>query len=391
MDKSDRLRGKLSRRELLTAGLAGICTLGVVGNSGCIPAVARREDQAQEMGGLGLVRPIPASWFSERDQSRVACDLCPHRCVLADGQRSRCRVRENRHGVGYTLAYGNPALVQEDPVERKPFFHVVPGSRALSVSTAGCNLACSFCEVWDMALVRPEDVLAYDMSPELVVAHAQVSGVRAISYAFGEPVVFYEYMADIAGLAREAGLLNLIHTAGYIEPEPLRRLSETLDAANVDLKGFDPAFYREYVGGELQPVLDSLRLLRDAGVHVEITNILIPTLNDDMDTIGEMCAWIAGELGAGVPLHFARFYPLYRLAALPRTPVSTLDRARKVALEAGLDYVYIAKVTGHDGENTFCPGCGEAIIKRLGFVIEEIQMEDGSCRYCGRDIPGRWI
>jgi len=299
-------------------------------------------------------------------------------------------VRENRDGEGYTLAYGNPALIQEDPVEREPFFHVMPGTRALSIATAGCNLACRFCEVWDMTQVAPEEVHAYDMPPEAVVAHARVANVPSISYAFGEPVVFYEYMAAVAALAREAGLLNLIHTAGYIQPEPLIELSGLLDAANVDLKSFDPAFYREVVDGELEPVLGTLRLLRDAGVHIEVTNIVIPTLNDDMNKIGEMCEWIRDELGAGVPVHFARFYPLYKLSDLPRTPVSTLDEARNTALEAGLEFVYVARVTGHEGENTFCPGCGKTLIRRVGFVVDEMHLEDGRCKYCGRDIPGRW-
>ncbi len=242
-----------------------------------------------------------------------------------------------------------------------------------------------------MALVHPEDVYAYDMSPDRIVAHAQASGVRAISYAFGEPVIFYEYMLDIASRAREAGLLNLIQTAGYIQPEPLQELSGKLDAANVDLKAFDPTFYQEVVGGELQPVLASLKSLWEAEVHVEITNTVIPTLNDDMDMIRAMCTWIVKELGAGVPLHFSRFYPLYRLSALPRTPVSTLDRAREVALEAGLEYVYIAKVVGHEGGNTFCGECGELVIKRVGFVIDEMHLENGGCRYCRREIPGRWV
>jgi pyruvate formate lyase activating enzyme len=309
---------------------------------------------------------------------------------LAVGERSPCRVRENRGGVGYTLTYGNPALVQEDPIERKPFYHVAPGSRVLSIATAGCNLACHFCEVWDIALVRPEDVHNYDMPPEKVVEHALASGVRAISYAFGEPAAFYEYMASTATLAKEAGLLNLAHTAAYIRPEPLRKLCRTLDAVNVDLKSFDPDFYRSVVGGELAPVLENLILLRGEGVHLEITNIVIPTLNDDLGMIGKMCRWIADELGPDVPLHFARFYPLFRLSTLPQTPVSTLEQARETGLRAGLKFVYIAKVIGHEGENTFCPGCGQKVIKRMGFVIAEMNVGNGACNNCGTAVSGLW-
>lgn len=387
----NRFDRQLNRREFLKTGLAGICGFCMAGNIACTPETEPVEQTLPHLAQKGFVKPVPAAWFSGLEADIVRCELCPNLCELAAGERAPCRVRENRGGTGYTLAYSNPALIQEDPVERKPFFHVTPGSRALSISTAGCNLACEFCEVWDMALVAPEEVFAYDMPPEKVVAHALASDVRAVSYAFGEPVVFYEYMAEIATLAKDAGLLNLIHTAGYIQPEPLQELSGVLDAANVDLKSFDPQFYRQVVGGELQPVLKTLKTLHEAGVHLEITNIVIPTLNDDMDLISNMCTWIADELGPGVPLHFARFYPLYRLSALPRTPVSTLDQARNVALEAGLEYVYVAKVTGHAGENTFCPECGETIIKRVGFVIDEMHLEDGRCEFCGRAIPGRWV
>lgn len=380
----------LSRRELFKAGALSVCALSLSKVAGCAPV--RSEPQEQAAGGvqIGLINPVPSPWFRQAENNRVRCQLCPRGCSLAEGERSPCRVRENRGGVGYTLTYGNPALVQEDPVERKPFYHVVPGSRALSIATAGCNLSCHFCEVWDIALVKPEEVHNYDMPPEKVVAHALASGVRAVSYAFGEPAAFFEYMASTAALAKEAGLLNLAHTAGYLRPEPLRKLCRTLDAVNVDLKGFDEAFYREVVGGELAPVLENLKILRDEGVHLEITNIVIPTLNDDLALIRKMCRWIAEELGPEVPLHFARFYPLFRLSTLPQTPVSTLEQAREAGLQAGLKFVYIAKVIGHEGENTFCPGCGQKVIKRIGFIIAEMNLENGACKNCGTALPGLW-
>ncbi len=385
------LAGRSSRRQFLKVAGGG-CALGLAVFFGCSPIaeeVTPPEDGAATQQH-GFVRPVRAGWFSKVGQAGVKCELCPRECQLMDGERGACRVRENREGVLYTLAFGNPALAQEDPVERKPFFHVLPGSRALSISTAGCNLDCKFCEVWDMALVAPEEIHTYDMPPEKVVAHAQASGVRSVSYAFGEPVIFYEYMMKTATLAKEAGLLNLIHTAGYIQPEPLLELCGKLDGANVDLKSFEPEFYREVVGGELKPVLKTLMLLREAGVHLEITYLVIPTLNDDLNKVNEMCKWVIKELGADVPLHFARFYPLYKLSALPRTPVSTLDQVRNTALEAGLKFVYVAKVSGHAGENTYCPGCAKTIIKRLGFVIEELHLKNGACSNCGTPIPGRW-
>lgn len=378
---------KWSRRDFFKAGAGGICALGLgclplnaLGQTGPDPATPRK----------GYVNPAPSPWFREISGGGLQCSLCPRRCELSPGERAMCRVRENRDGRGYTLAYGNPALVREDPVERLPFFHAFPGSRTLSLSTAGCNLSCKFCEVWDMALVDPEEIYAYDMPPERVIRHTRDSGLSIISYAFGEPSVFYEYMFETAALAKEEGMANLLHTAAYLEPDPLRELAPRLDAANVDLKGFEGKFYQDAVGGDIQPVLDSLKLLREEGVHLEITNILIPTLNDGQEEIGQMCEWIRRELGPDVPLHFARFYPLYELSHLPQTPVSSLDQARDTAREAGLEFVYVARVTGHEGENTFCPDCGEKIIDRTGFVIDEMRLTNGKCEECGRRIPGKW-
>jgi pyruvate formate lyase activating enzyme len=382
-------RGQISRREILKAAGAGACALCLAGVVGVVPA-ARAQTERDQAAQPGLIGRMPSPWFEPLDGGDVRCTLCPHRCRLADGQRGRCRVRENRGGTGYTLAYGNPCLVQLDPVERKPFFHVLPGTRALSVSTAGCPIECRFCEVWDMALVAPEEVYAYDLPPERLIEHALEVGAASISFAFGEPVAFFEYMHDAAALARAAGLRVLVHTSGYIEEAPLAALSTVIDAVNVDLKGFDEAYYRDMCGAELAPVLRTLRRLHDSGVHVEITNLVIPTLNDDADGVRAMCRWIASELSPDVPLHFSRFYPLYKLTNLPPTPVSTLDRARAIALEEGLHYVYVARVTGHEGEDTFCPHCGSTAIARLGFMVEEVAIDDGRCRACGGRIAGRW-
>lgn len=375
-----------NRREFLRG--TGLSLLGLTALQGWRKrSCTRAEAQTAQRG---FVNPRPASWSVQKEEGKVHCQLCPWDCTLKKGERGPCMVRENREGVLYTYAFGNPALIQEDPVERKPFFHVLPGTRALSISTAGCNLHCKFCEVWDMALVAPEQVHAYDIPPEKVIELGVQSNVPSISYAFGEPVIFYEYMQEIAQQAKKAGLLNLIHTSGFIQPEPLTQLLPLMDGANVDLKGFQEQFYQEVVGGDLEVVLNTLKMMKEAGIHLEITHLIIPTLNDDREEMKAMCTWIVEELGPHVPLHFARFYPLYRLSALPRTPVSTLDEAREIAQEVGLNYVYVARVTGHEGENTFCPDCGEIIIRRVGFVIEQIQLEKGHCRYCGLEIPGRW-
>ncbi len=383
----------MTRKQFLKVSAAGACTLCIAGfgiPGRFLEARTAPADVPEQSAKMGFMAPREGAWFESLDQGRVKCGLCPRQCLLNRGERAVCRVRENRGGKGYTLAYANPALIQEDPVERKPFFHVLPGTRALSISTAGCNLSCKFCEVWDMALVDPEEVHAYNMPPEAVVDHALAAGLKSLSYAFGEPVIFYEYMYDVARRGKEAGLLNLVHTAGYIREKPLEELCGILDAANVDLKSFNEDFYREVVGGELKPVLQTLKTLRKKDIHVEITSIVIPTLNDDMDMLRDMCSWISDELGPDTPLNLARFYPLYRLSGLPRTPVSTLDQARETAMQAGLNHVYVARVTGHEGENTFCPGCGKKIIDRVGFVIDRVDMKDGRCLHCGREISGIW-
>ncbi len=375
---------RMTRRMFMRNSLAGVCALCLTGISGMIQPAKAFEPLK------GFVNPTPSVWFSGLADDVIQCRLCPKQCRIPAGQRGQCGVRENRDGRGYTLAYGNPVLVQMDPLERMPFFHVRPGMRALSVSTTGCPLECHFCEVWDMALVAPEEVYAYDLPPEQIIAQAQASGVGAVAYAFGEPVVFYEYMTDMAQMAKNAGLLNLMHTSGYISPEPLKALVDKLDAVNIDLKGFDPQFYRNMTGGELAHVKHTLGILKDARVHIEITNLLIPTLNDDMDQIKAMCTWIRYELGADVPVHFARFYPLYKLANLPSTPVATLERARAVALESGLRYVYIARVTGHVAGNTFCPVCQTEVITRMGFVVKAQHLKNGRCPNCDNMVAGLW-
>ena len=384
-EKKPREDREFGRRDFFRMGAGAVCFLGLAGLLG-VPGRA-----SGQVSRKGLVRPRVSPWFVPLAGGDVRCTLCPKECRIPPGARGACRVRENRGGALYTLAYGNPCLVQLDPVERKPFFHVFPGSRALSVSTAGCPLECKFCEVWDMALTGPEDLHGYDLTPEDVVAHARAAGAKAVSFAFGEPAAFFEYMADTAARAKEAGLRVLMHSSGYLSAAPLRKLVPFLDAVNIDLKSFDPVFYREICGGELAPVLETLKRLRAAGVHIEITNLLIPGLNDGEDLVRGMCAWMERELGPDIPLHFSRFYPLYKLANLPPTPVSALDRARSLARQAGLRYVYVSRVTGHEGANTYCPDCGNAVIRRMGFVITAMSLDRGACGKCGTRIPGMWM
>ncbi|MBD3348910.1 MAG: AmmeMemoRadiSam system radical SAM enzyme, partial [Candidatus Eisenbacteria bacterium] len=316
------------------------------------------------------------------------CSLCPRECVVPPDGRGHCGVRENRDGVYYTLTYGNPCAVHVDPIEKKPFYHFLPTTTAFSIATAGCNLDCKFCQNWQISQSRPEDLRSYDLPPSRLVDAALESGAPSIAYTYSEPTVFYEYMLDCAKLAREEGLRNVYHSNGYISEAPLRELCAYLDAANIDLKGMSDEYYREMAEGTLEPVLRTLRILREEGVHVEITTLVVPGRNDSPDMIRRECEWIRENLGADVPLHFSRFHPQHKLTDLPPTPIETLERARAIALDSGLRYVYIGNVPGHQASHTYCPECGSVLIRRVGYSVETAGFEDGRCRECGAPIPG---
>ena len=342
------------------------------------------------MAKKGLIKTKLSPYFISLEGGEIQCELCPHRCRVAKGKRGICRVRENRDGKYYSLVYGNPCAVHLDPIEKKPLFHVLPGTGSFSLATAGCNFHCKFCQNWEISQAAPEDLYSYDVTPELMVNRAKEIGARSVAYTYSEPSIFYEYMIDIGTLVKKSGLLNVYHSNGFINPDPLKNLCKVLDAANIDLKGFSDNFYQELCSGNLAPVLETLKTLKQEKVHLEITNLIIPTKNDEMSMVREMCLWIKKELGAETPVHFSRFYPLYKLKPLPQTPVSTLDKARAVALSVGLEYVYIGNVPRHEGENTFCPKCKKMLIQRTGYMVGEINVKAGKCKYCGKPIPGIW-
>ncbi len=375
-------------------GMAGLTRRAFIrGSAGALtllalpwrPAVA----SSQEIR-LGFSRATPAAFTKVMAQGMVQCLLCPRKCQVADGDRGECGVRENRKGVYYSLVYGNPCAVHVDPVEKKPFFHVLPGSRSFSIATAGCNLHCKFCQNWEISQARPEKTYNYELPPEKVVAGATAAGCPSIASTYVEPVIFYEYMTAVGRLAKQAGILSTCHSNGYINPEPLEKLCEVLDAACIDLKGFDPKYYREVVDGELEPVLNTLKTLRRQKVHVEIVNLVIPQFNDQPRTISDMCAWIRDELGPLTPLHFSRFYPLYKMQNHFPTPASTLETARELALKAGLKYVYLGNIPGNPAESTYCHSCGKRLIERTAYQIGEVRMKGDNCGYCGAKIPGIW-
>ena len=299
-------------------------------------------------------------------------------------------MRENRDGKLYTLVYGKVYSYQVAPIEKDGMYHLLPGTRLLALATASCNFRCKHCHNWTLTQVGPEDISYRKWSPEEVVETAIRRGARTISGTINEPTIFYEYLYDIAKIARKEGLKFQFHTNGSISPEPLRTLLKHTDGVVVDLKGFTEKFYREIASAELEPVLETLKIIREEGVWLEITNLVIPTLNDEVDDIRRMCEWIKENLGPDVPLHFTRFSPAYKLTHLPRTPIETLEAARKIAMEIGLNYVTIGNVPGHKHNSTFCPGCEKRVIHRIHFTVLENNIEDGRCRFCQYKIPGIW-
>ncbi|RDH83655.1 MAG: AmmeMemoRadiSam system radical SAM enzyme [endosymbiont of Escarpia spicata] len=322
----------------------------------------------------------------------VVCELCPRKCVIPEGGAGDCRVRVNIGGKLLASTYGRPSAMHIDPMEKKPLYHFHPGSPVFSIATAGCNLHCLNCQNWQLSQSGGEEIEEiFNADPVDLIALARDQGCESIAYTYSDPVIFYEYVYDSSILAHEAGMQNVFITAGYINTEPLRRLCKVIDATNTDLKAFDDGFYRKTTGATLQPVLDALMTFREEGVWLEVTNLLIPTLNDDLSMIRRMAKWIRSELGEGTPLHFSRFHPMYRMRNLPPTPGETLDRARQEAMDAGLKYVYIGNISGHKGNSTYCPVDGTLLIKREGFMISEYNLtSDGRCPTCNEPVPGVW-
>ncbi len=272
------------------------------------------------------------------------CNLCPHQCLLQDGKIGICRTRVNEGGKLYTLAYGNPCAAHIDPIEKKPLYHFYPASQIFSISTAGCNLRCLNCQNWSLSQVSPRETRNYELMPEEVVDFCLKKDCKSIAYTYGEPIVYYEYTIDTAKIAKEKGIKNVMVSAGYINEKPLRELCQYIDAANIDLKGFDATTYEKLNSAKLHPVLNTLKVLAEEGVWLEITNLVVPTYSDDLDEITRMCNWLVENNLENYPLHFSRFSPMHKLDDLPSTPVETLKKAHAIALEAGIKYVYIGNV-----------------------------------------------
>jgi pyruvate formate lyase activating enzyme len=357
--------------------------------AGSRPSARGMSRSEAEKAGLSLKE---ASWYAVLEKDEVRCELCPRFCLLRPGERGYCKVRLNAGGTLFSLVYGRITAVHIDPIEKKPLFHFLPGSKALSIATAGCDLACVFCQNWTISQAYPEEAQFQELSPQDVVELAESSGCESIAYTYNEPTVFYEYMLDCAKLAREHGIRNVWVTAAYINPEPLRELARYLDAANVDIKGIREDYYRKYCDGSVEPVLNAIQILREAGVHVEITNLVVPGGNDEERDIRDLAEWVRTEMGATAVLHFSRYFPSYRMEQPGPTPESTLLAARRIAREKGLGYVYIGNLPGGGYEDTVCPGCGRPLVKRTGFQVDwsSYGIVDGACRFCGAKVSGVW-
>jgi len=330
-----------------------------------------------------------ASYYQKLAGGAVQCQLCPRFCVLAEGEIGFCRVRKNIQGKLHSLVYSQPVSIHLDPIEKKPLFHFLPGTMAYSIATVGCNLRCLYCQNWEISQVSPEQVKSVKMTPEQVVEQALASGAKSIAYTYSEPTVFYEYMLETAKLARQKGLKNIMISAGYINPEPLKELCQYLDAIKIDLKAFNDNFYKRIVGGELAPVLETLKTIKQQDVWLEIVYLVIPGENDQPEEIKAMSRWIKENLGEDVPLHFSRFHPMYKLINLPPTPEQTVKNLRQIALNEGLKYVYTGNLGNEETESTYCSTSKQAAIKRQGYFIKTINLTDGRCPD-GEKIPGIW-
>jgi pyruvate formate lyase activating enzyme len=377
--------GGMARREFLRTVGAGACAFCAA------RALAEDADTAALTEGAKPQTAVhDAMWFDRLPDKAVRCRLCPRECTVADVERGYCGVRENQHGDYKTLVYGNLCSLNIDPIEKKPLFHYLPGTTALSVATAGCNLECKFCQNWRVSQYRPEQVESLLIPPENLVRIANTRRAPTIAYTYTEPVVFAEYVHDTAAIGRREGVGSVMISNGYIREPALRELCEHLTAFKVDLKGFTEKFYAEWCAGRLAPVLETLEVLKDIGIHTEVVTLLVPTLNDSAEEIAGLAKWLVSHVGPDVPVHFSRFHPIYRVKNLPPTPVETLIRARKVSMDAGLRYVYVGNVPFNEGESTYCPKCGKVVIRRVGYNVDASMLRSGACAGCGQKIPGVW-
>jgi pyruvate formate lyase activating enzyme len=331
-----------------------------------------------------------ALFYEKRGEKEVGCFLCAHRCTIKEGKRGICHVRKNSDGALYSLVYGKIVSMHVDPIEKKPLFHFLPASTSFSLASVGCNFRCEHCQNFEISQYpkEHEDIPGHTVTPEDIVSAALRNGCESISYTYTEPTIFFEFAYDCAKLARQNGIKNVFVSNGYTSPEATRVIAPYLDGNNIDLKGSDD-FYKKLCGARLEPVKETIRLMKELGVWVEVTTLIIPDYNDSDEDLRSIAGFIR-SVDPAIPWHVTQFYPTYKLTDKPRTPVKTLRRAREIGSEAGLKYIYEGNVPGAGGENTYCPNCNELLIKRLGFSIGERKIMDGICPECKTAIEGVW-
>jgi len=400
----------VSRRGFLATTARSAPALGSLGALWRIPALALAFDETSE---LLRTAPVARYWTSveragadcpqchePRQDLRgkravhakglVRCLLCAQGCSLEPGERGRCRSRLNVGGELRSLVYGRPTAVNVDPIEKKPFYHFLPGAAAFSLATSGCPLRCRFCQNWELSQSSPEDHVSGFVPPSEIVSRAAARQAPVIAFTYNEPTVFTEYLTDIARAAATRGTRSVLVSCGMMREAPLSEMCDVLAAIKIDLKGFSEPFYRDVCGASLAPVLRSLKQIARSGRHLEIVNLVVPTHNDSEPMLRGLADWVFSELGPDVPLHFTRFHPDFQLLNLPPTPIETLERAREIALARGLHYVYVGNVPGHPGNHTYCPGCRKVVVRRSGFFVTEIHLREGRCEYCRRPVAGVW-
>lgn len=331
-----------------------------------------------------------ASTYCHATDKGTMCDICPHHCNLGEKEYGLCRNRFCHDGTIYSAVYGRPCALNIDPIEKKPLLHFHPAISCLSLGTTGCNLHCSNCQNSEISQARPNQVSTQTIMPSEVVDACALNNCPAIAYTYNEPIVYFEYTLDTARLAHEKEIWNILVSAGYINTAPLKELCKVIDAANIDLKSFSDELYHQINHASLKPVLDTLLTLKAEGVWLEITNLLIPTVNDDREMIKEMCHWLATNGFTDTPLHFSRFFPSFKMLELPPTPLDILTDAQKIAQDEGLKYVYLGNVREIDGENTYCPSCHQLLVKRRGFSVLQNHIKNGRCPHCDTPIHGIW-
>lgn len=369
----------MNKREFLKNcffGLGGLC---LPYESLSFPGAGETRDRFSKEGMFYSVTP-----------KGVRCLICPNECTIKEGETGDCRNRVNDKNKLYTIAYGNPCAVHIDPIEKKPLYHFLPGSTAFSIAAAGCSMACLNCQNWEISQKSPKETRNFDLMPEKVVAEAIKSECRTIAYTYSEPTTFYEYTFDTSKIARANNVKNILKSSGYINDEPLRQLCKVMDAANIDLKSFSNEIYLKLSAGSLNPVLNTIKVLKEEGVWLEITNLIVPSWTDNMDMIRQMCNWLANNGLSENPLHFSRFYPQHKLTQLPPTPVNILTRAAEIARSEGLQNIYIGNVPGNDAADTVCPSCRKVVVKRRGYTILQNNVSGDSCSFCKTKVPGVW-